>query len=136
MTVQRYMLDTNMASYIIRGPTSALAARLIEIAMAQLCISSITQGELLYGLARKPNGNNLQTAVREFLMRIDVLPWDSAAATRYSILRAALEFRGMPLGNLDTLIAAHALAADAILVTHDQAFARVPALVVESWVLQ
>ena len=136
MTVQRYMLDTNTASYIIRGPSSALATRLIEIAMAQLCISSITQGELLYGLARKPNATNLQTAVREFLMRIDVLPWDSAAATRYGILRAALEFSGTPLGNLDTLIAAHALAADVILVTHDQAFARVSALVVENWVLQ
>ena len=136
MTVQRYMLDTNMASYIIRGPSSALTARLIEIAMVQLCVSSITQGELLYGLARKPDATNLQTAVREFLMRIDVLPWDSAAATRYGILRAAVEFRGTPLGNLDTLIAAHALAADAILVTRDQAFARVPALVVENWVLQ
>ena len=66
MTVQRYMLDTKMASYIIRGPTSALAARLIEIAMAQLCLSSITQGELLYGLARKPNATNLQTAVRQY----------------------------------------------------------------------
>ena len=76
------------------------------------------------------------SAVREFLMRIDVLPWDSAAATRYGVLRAALEFSGAPLGNLDTLIAAHALAADAILVTHDHAFARVPALVVENWVLQ
>ena len=136
MTLKRYMLDTNIASYIIRGPNSALTARLIEIAMAQLCVSSITQGELLYGLARKPGASSLQTAVREFLMRIDVLPWDSAAATRYGILRAALELGGTPLGNLDTLIAAHALAADAILVTHDQAFARVPALVDENWVLQ
>ncbi len=136
MTVKRYMLDTNMASYIIRGPSAALTARLIEIPMAQLCVSSITQGELLYGLARKPGATNLQTAVREFLMRIDVLSWDTAAATRYGILRAALESSGTPLGNLDTLIATHALAADAILVTHDQAFARVPALVVENWVLQ
>ena len=55
MTVLRYMLDTNMASYIIRGPSSALAARLVEIPMAQLCVSSITQGELLYGLACRPN---------------------------------------------------------------------------------
>ena len=136
MTVQRYMLDTNMASYIIRGPSSALAARLVGIAMAQLHVSSITQGELLYGLARKPGATNLQTAVREFVMRVDVLPWDSAAATCYGVLRAALESSGTALGNLDTLIAAHALSTDAILVTHDQAFARVPALVVENWVLQ
>ena len=91
---------------------------------------------MLYGLARKPGATNLQTAVREFLMRVDVLAWDSAAATRYGVLRAALEASGTPLGNLDTLIAAHALATDAVLVTRDQAFARVPTLVVENWVSQ
>jgi len=134
MAASRYMLDTNMASYIVRGPSAALAARLVAVPMAKLCVSSITQGELLYGLARKPGATNLQTAVREFLARLDVLSWDSAAATRYGALRATLEANGTPLGNLDTLIAAHALAADAILVTNDQAFARVPALVVENWI--
>lgn len=136
MRGRRYMLDTNIVSYIIRGPNPVLSARLVENAMAQLCISSITQGELVYGLARKPLATDLQTAVREFLLRIEVLPWDSAAATRYGILRAGLEASGTPLGNLDTLIAAHALAADAVLVTHDQAFGRVPALVVENWMVQ
>jgi tRNA(fMet)-specific endonuclease VapC len=134
MTASRYMLDTNVASYIVRGPSPVLAARLVAVPMSQLCVSSITQGELLYGVARKPGATHLQIAVREFLMRVDVLAWDSAAATRYGVLRAALEANGTPLGNLDTLIAAHTLAADAILVTNDQAFARVPALVVENWV--
>ena len=135
MAAPRYMLDINMASYIVRGPSPALAARLMAVPMAHLCVSSVTQGELLYGLARKPGATNLQTAVREFLARVDVLVWDSAAATRYGALRAGLEANGTPLGNLDTLIAAHALATDTILVTHDQAFARVPDLVVENWVL-
>ena len=134
MAAPRYMLDTNMASYIIRGPSPVLAARLVAVPMAQLCVSSITQGELLYGLARKPGATSLQTAVREFLMRLDVLAWDSAAATRYGALRTALEAEGTPLGNLDTLIAAHALSVEAVLVTNDQAFTRVPALVVENWV--
>ena len=102
--------------------------------MAQLCVSAITQGELLHGLARKPGATNLQTAVRAFLSRVDVLAWDGAAAERYGTLRAALEASGTPLGNLDTLIAAHALAVEAVLVTNDMAFARVPALVVENWV--
>ena len=128
------MLDTNMASYIVRGPGPALAARLVTVPMAQLCVSSVTQGELLYGLARRPAAVGLQTAVREFLARLDVLPWDSEAATRYGTLRAALETAGTPLGNLDTLIAAHALAVDAVLVTNDRAFARVPALAVENWI--
>ena len=131
----RYMLDTHIASYIVRGPGAALAARLVAVPMAQLCVSSITEGEMLYGLARRPGATALQTAVREFLKRLDVLPWDSAAATHYGVLRAALEAAGTPLGNLDTLIAAHALATDATLVTNDRAFTRVPGLVVENWVL-
>lgn len=130
----RYLLDTNIASYIVRGPGPALAARLVAVPMAQLCVSSVTQGELLYGLARRPGAIALQTVVREFLWRVDVLAWDSAAATRYGVLRATLEAGGTPLGNLDTLIAAHALSLGAILVTNDQAFTRVPDLVVENWV--
>ncbi len=129
----RFMLDTNIASYIVRGPSDALARRLVAVPMAQLCVSSITQAELLYGLARKPNAIGLQTAVREFLARLDVLAWDSAVAIRYGALRAELEAAGKPLGNLDTLIAAHALAVDATLVTNDHAFALVPGLPVQNW---
>ena len=134
MAARRYMLDTNMASYVVRGASVPLAARLMAVPMAQLCVSSVTQGEMLYGLARKPGAIGLRTAVREFLMRVDVLPWDSAAAMHYGVLRAALEASGTPLGNLDTLIAAHALAVDAVMVTNDHAFSRVPGLVVENWV--
>ena len=135
MAAQRYMLDTNIASYIVRGPNPVLAAHLVAVPVAQLCVSAITQAELLHGVARKPGATNLHTAVREFLMRIDVLAWDSNAATRYGILRATLEAAGTPLGNLDTLIAAHAVAAEAVLVTNDQTFAYVPGLVLENWVL-
>jgi tRNA(fMet)-specific endonuclease VapC len=128
------MLDTNMASYILRGPGAVLAARLTALPMAQLCVSSITQGELLLGFARRPGADSLKIAVREFLARVDALAWDSAAATQYGALRAALEAKGTPLGNLDTLIAAHALAVEAVLVTNDLAFVRVPGLVVENWI--
>lgn len=129
----RYMLDTNVASYIIRGGNPALIAKLGAVPTSALCVSSIVQGELLYGLARRPDARQLQIAVREFLLRVDVLPWDSDVATRYGALRARLEAAGMPLGNLDTLIAAHALTVRAVLVSNDQAFARVPELVVENW---
>ena len=135
MSATPYMLDTDVASYIVRGPAPALAGKVKSVPMAQLCVSSVTQGELLYGIARKPGAANLHTAVREFLARVDVLPWDSAAATRYGVLRAALEARGTPLGNLDTLIAAHALATGAVLVTNDQALARVPGLKSENWMV-
>ena len=133
MADTRFMLDTNIASYIVRGPGAALAARLVAVPMAQLCVSSITQAELLHGLARKPSATSLHLAVREFLARLEVLAWDSAAATVYGPLRAQLEAAGTPLGNLDTLIAAHALAAGATLVTNDHAFTRVPGLAIDNW---
>ena len=129
----RWMLDTNIASHIIRGATPALQARLREVPVAQLCVSAVTEGELLYGLARKPDATALRAAVTGFLLRVDVLPWDSAVAARYGDLRAELGRRGTPLGNLDTLIAAHALALDCTLVSNDQAFARVPGLRWEDW---
>ncbi len=130
----RYMLDTNSASYVIRGAHPSVAARLRAVPMAHVCISSITQGELLFGLACKPGATNLQIAVSAFLARVEVLPWDSAVATRYGVLRAALNAAGKPLGNLDTLIAAHALTVGAVLVSNDEAFAQVPSLVIENWV--
>lgn len=129
-----YMLDTNIASFIIRGPSPALQAKLRAVPMAQLCISAVTHGELLYGLARKPGATALQRAVQEFLRRVEVLPWDEAAAERYGPLRAGLEAQGTPLGGMDTLIAAHALAAGCVLVSNDQAFGRVAGLGLEDWV--
>ena len=92
-----------------------------------------TEGELLYGLARKPEATALKAAVEAFLQYVEALPWDSQAAAVYGRLRARLEAQGTPVGNLDTLIAAHALASGATLVTNDQALARVEGLSVEDW---
>jgi tRNA(fMet)-specific endonuclease VapC len=75
----------------------------------------------------------LNTIVEEFVIRVAVHPWDSAAAQEYGQLRAALERAGNTLGNLDTMIAAHALARGSVLVTHDKAFARVKGLKIEDW---
>ncbi|MGI8839408.1 MAG: PIN domain-containing protein [Caulobacteraceae bacterium] len=86
-----------------------------------------------FGVARRPDAATLGRAVSEFLLRVDILPWDSAAAERYGALRARLEQGGKPLGNLDTLIAAHALATGARLVTSDAAFGRVQDLTVIDW---
>jgi len=131
----RYMLDTNIASLVIRGPSEVLRTRLRAIPLASTCISAITEGELRYGLSRKPEATVLRAAVTAFLQHVQVLAWDSSAAATYGSLRAALETTGTPLANLDTLIAAHALATDCILATHDKAFTRVPGLVVEDWVM-
>ena len=129
----RYMLDTNTVSYLIKGHP-AISRRVVSVPMASLCVSSITQGELLFGLAKRPEAKRLHMAVREFLLRVDVLPWDSAIAECYGAVRAELERQGKLLGPLDLLIATHALGTDAILVTNDQAFCQVDGLHVEDWV--
>jgi tRNA(fMet)-specific endonuclease VapC len=129
----RYLLDTNIASYIIKGNVPAVRRRLLKVPMAQVAISTVTEGELTYGVARRPEATNLQTVVREFLLRLAILPWDSEAAQQYGRLRASLEGEGRPMGNLDMMIAAQALASDLVLVTHDQAFKRIKKLKVEDW---
>jgi tRNA(fMet)-specific endonuclease VapC len=129
----RYMLDTNTVSFIVRDQHPHLQTRLRELPLSALCISAITQAELLYGLARKPGATALKAKVDAVLLRLDTLPWDHGAAHVYAPLRASLEASGQPLANLDTLIAAHALALGHVLVTNDQALRRVPGLQVEDW---
>jgi tRNA(fMet)-specific endonuclease VapC len=129
----RYLLDTNTASYIIKGNVPAVRRRLVKVPMAQVAISTVSEGELRYGMARRPDAADLQTVVREFLLRLAILPWDSEAAQRYGSLRASLEREGRPMGNFDMMIAAQALSSDLVLVTHDQAFQRIKKLKLEDW---
>jgi tRNA(fMet)-specific endonuclease VapC len=128
----RYMLDTNAVSHLIRKH-SAMVARVMATPMASICISSITEGELLFGLAKRPAARQLQTAVHEFLKRVAVLPWDSAVAAHYGMLRAELEAAGRPLAPLDMLIGAHAARLGTVLVTSDKAFRQLSALQTEDW---
>lgn len=128
-----FMLDTNIASFIIRGGSPAVMNRLQAQPVSSVCISSITEAELRYGLARRSGAIALRDAVHAFLLHAQTLAWDSAAATCYGELRAALEAAGRPLGNMDTLIAAHALSVGATLVSHDRAFKRITGLRVEDW---
>jgi tRNA(fMet)-specific endonuclease VapC len=130
---RRYLLDTNIASYVIKGNIPAVRRRVVQVPMAQLAISAVTEGELRYGAARRPEAARLRTIVDEFLLRMTILPWDSQAAQYYGHIRAALEREGQPMGNLDTMIGAHALALGAVLVTNDQAFTRIKELNVEDW---
>ena len=128
-----FMLDTNMASYIIRSADQHVRRNLVAVPASKVAISVLTEAELRFGVAKRGNPANLVLAVGEFLQRVDVRPWTTRAAEIYGPLRAALEQAGTPLGALDTLIAAHALAEDAVLVTHDHAFARIPDLRLADW---
>lgn len=129
----RYLLDTNTASYAIKGNVARVREQLLKIAMADVGISVITEAELRFGVARLPSAIRLKDLVEEFLLRVEVLPWNSAAANHYAEIRAALERSGKPMGNMDMLIAAHALSVEAVLVTHDRVFRRVKGLKLEDW---
>lgn len=130
--MKKYMLDTNMVSYLIKGNAQA-ASRMVAVPITAICISAITEGELLAGIAKRPDAKKLHLAVHEFLRRVDVIAWDSNTAEHYGILRAKLEQLGTPLAPLDMLIAAHALSINAILVSNDRAFSAAN-LVVENWI--
>ncbi|MDP1607565.1 MAG: type II toxin-antitoxin system VapC family toxin [Rhodocyclaceae bacterium] len=126
------MLDTNTASHLLKEHP-AVARRVVAAPMASLCISAITEGELLFGLAKRPDAKRLHLAVREFLRRVDVLPWVSATAECYGMVRADMARRGKVLAPLDLLIGAHALSVGAVLVTNDRAFSQMTDLPVEDW---
>jgi tRNA(fMet)-specific endonuclease VapC len=130
--MKRCLLDTNTVSHLLKAHP-AVTRRIVAAPMAALCISAITEGELLFGLAKRPEASRLHIAVREFLKRMDVLPWDSAVAERYGVLRADIERQGKSLAPLDLLIATHALATESVLVTSDLAFWQIAGLRLENW---
>lgn len=132
--MKRYMLDTNTVSHLLREHP-VVTKRIVTVPMASLCISAITEGELLFGLAKRPVAKRLHVAVREFLRRVDVLPWDNSTAEHYGVVRADMERRGRILASLDLLIATHALSVDAVLVTNDRAFSQMADLKVEDWTI-
>jgi tRNA(fMet)-specific endonuclease VapC len=129
-----YMLDTNVASHVIRGDVPGIRERLASVPMQSVSVSVVTQGELLYGVAKRAHPEGLTTRVREFLIRVHVLPWTEDAAVAYGDLRAACERAGVSLAPLDMMLAAHAKAVGAVLVSRDRVFTLVPeGLRVEDW---
>lgn len=130
--MKRYMLDTNIVSHLVKGH-SKVDQRILNEPMVALCLSVITEAELRYGLAKRPQAKRLHSVVGELLRRVDVLPWDSACAQRYGVVRADNESRGKKLADLDLLIATHALESGTVLVTNDKAFQYVDGLPTEDW---
>ena len=124
-----YLLDTNTVAHIVSGRSQAARRAMSkQIGHSVLAISAITEAEMLYGLAKKPAATRLRAAVEALFSTIRILPWDSDAARAYGTLRARMSAAGKSLSNMDMLIAAHAVATDAILVTSDKAFLQVEAL--------
>lgn len=131
------MLDTNTVSYILKGKSPAARARLAALGDDEVaCISIVTEFELEFGLAKNPNAQNLRHAIRSFLARIRVLPLGAAEARAYGRLRVEQEAAGRSLESMDMLIAAHAVAVGAFLVTADSVFDHVHRLAgKENWAM-
>jgi tRNA(fMet)-specific endonuclease VapC len=131
----RYMLDTNICSYVLRSRPPSVKARFDEAGPGALGVSTVVLAELLYGAARHPSAAAIRREIGDLVSRLTVLPWDEPAAENYGAVRAALEMAGTPLGAMDMLIAAHARSQGATLVSNDvRHFDRVEGLLVANWV--
>lgn len=130
-----YLLDTNMAAYIVSGRSKIARQKLKEQRdCSTVALSTISQAEILFGLENKPEAVRLRSAVQQLFGTVQILSWDSAAAQAYGRLLARLSAAGKSLTAMDMLIAAHAMATSAILVTRDKAFMQTtPFLNVEDW---
>jgi tRNA(fMet)-specific endonuclease VapC len=129
-----YMLDTNICIYVIKNRPASLRDRFDQVAEA-LCISTITLGELFYGVGRSARRSQNLDAIEQFAARLEVLPFSPGAAAHFGQIRAELTNLGAVCGAYDMLIGAHARSEGLILVTNNvREFARVPGLRVDNWV--
>ena len=130
----KFMLDTNIVSFLLRNNESVKAHfQLYE--PHNIALSSITQAELLYGLAKRPDATRLHNAVHVLLASFNILPWHTDIAGHYGQLRAELESKGISLSDLDMLIAAHAASEKLTLVTNDKTFAKIANLKTVDWTI-
>jgi len=115
-----HMLDTDIASCVIKdyGGRHVLG-KLLALAPGQACVSALTRAELLFGLKKLPAKSRLHVGVKKFLTSMPVLSWHPEAAEYYAEIRYELTRAGTLIGEMDMLIAAHAIAADAVLVTNN-----------------
>lgn len=132
MAKPRFMLDTDTVSFALRGQ-HGVGAKLIERAPSEVCLSAIALSELRFGADRRAS-KRLHRLVDTFIEHVEVVPFDSVAATMFGRLCSQLEARGRPIGSFDTLIAAHAMALNVTLVTNNtKHFGRVQGLKTANW---
>jgi tRNA(fMet)-specific endonuclease VapC len=130
-----YLLDTNTCIYIINKKPASALKHIQGKRPDQVAISTITQAELEYGLARSRFPEMNRIALLQFLFPFQILDFDQLAAVQYGTIRSGLESKGKPIGSMDLLIAAQAKSRDLILVTNNEKeFKRIEGLKVENWV--
>ena len=132
----RLTLDTNICSYVLRRRPVAMVERFAGLEKSQVWLSAIVAAELRFGAAKLASAQ-FSAAVEAWLAGFDVRPWPVEATRHYADIRASLERSGQPIGGMDLLIAAHAMAEDSALVTNNaREFLRVPGLAVQEWALE
>lgn len=131
----KYLLDTNVCIAIIKECPEEVKAKLLKIPIGEIGISSIVLAELWYRIRLSRKREHNEAALNEFLEYVTVLDWPEQAAPDYGMIRAHLKKKGTPIGANDLLIAAHALALDAVLVTDNaREFERILSLKMENWI--
>jgi len=129
------MLDTNICIYIIKNRPKSVKQKFQEFSIGELCISSITVSELMYGAFKSQFVEKNLKAIESFLMPFEIVDYDYMASIEYGRIRANLERKGTVIGNMDMQIAGHALALDLVLVTNNiKEFERVLGLELDNWV--
>ena len=130
----KLLLDTNICIYIIKQQPATVLKHFLEYQVGDVGISSITLSELRYGVAKSTHREKNSKALDEFIIPLEVIPFDEDAAYVYGDIRANLEKAGTPIGSMDLLIAAHALSLGIPLVTNNtREFMRIPALTIIDW---
>ncbi len=130
----KYILDTNICIYIINNKPKQVFERFRACQLGDITISSITAGELAFGVEKSGSMRN-KLALEKFISPLNVLPFSEKAIWHYAKTRHYLQSQGMPIGSLDMLIAGHALSENLILVTNNtKEFQRVPNLKLENWI--
>lgn len=130
----RFMLDTDACISLIKKKPAGVLRRLTSLAPGEAGLSAVTLAELCYGVAKSAEKERNTRALEEFILPLEIVDFDGAAAESYGRVRAELEAAGAPIGPLDTMIGAHALSLSVVLVTHNtREFRRIPGLAVEDW---
>ncbi|WP_346290139.1 type II toxin-antitoxin system tRNA(fMet)-specific endonuclease VapC [Sphaerothrix gracilis] len=130
----QYLLDTNICIYLIKQKPPKVLARFNTLALSDIGISSITVAELEYGVCKSQQQEKNRGALMQFLIPLEIVEFDQAAATLYGSIRSDLESRGLIIGAMDMLIAAHAISLGVTLVSNNvREFSRIANLSLENW---
>lgn len=131
----KYMLDTNICIFVIKNKPESVLQKFMQHKPNDICISSITYAELLHGVEKSKAKEKNRIALTMFLSEIQIVSFDVLAAQSYGMIKADLQRKGLPIGPMDTLIAAHAQSLGLTLVTNNtREFSRVENLALEDWV--